>query len=412
MQKYIRENGNIIYSFKPLNEVLINSSINFKGKNNAVFLSNNAKLNNVIINFAHDDSVAFISSSVINNAVIDIRFNNVFYIGEGCYINPASRKYMALAEGRNIIIGDRCWLSHPIEFHTLDWHLIYDGQTNQRINHSKSIYIGDHVWIGADTYILKGTQIFSGSIIGARSTVTKQYYSNTINAGNPAKQIKDNVFWDGKCTQGYSKEITQYYSCYSNDNFKYTYNQNEFLSPKAIEEKLDSLNTAQEKLEFIYDAIYCNKNKNRFAYFKDMPYDIPLPKYESKFKSLKFEEIKPTPVAPAEPPKPTPQPVLQEQINSLKEEINKKDKAIKEFSDKLSSQEASLKSTNESLRKKDVEIKNLEITNQKAQNIKNHLSYKLGNALIKAHKQWYKGGYIKFIFEAIKIKNEHNKTKI
>ncbi|WP_236848007.1 hypothetical protein [Campylobacter devanensis] len=114
------------------------------------------------------------------------------------------------------------------------------------------------------------------------------------------------------------------------------------------------------------------------------------------------------PVTPQQPAQPTPQ----EQINSLKEEINKKDKAIKEFSDKLSSQEASLKSTNESLRKKDMEIKNLEITNQKAQNIKNHLSYKLGNALIKAHKQWYKGGYIKFIFEAIKIKKEHNKTKI
>ncbi|RAZ24327.1 hypothetical protein CHL9426_09265 [Campylobacter hyointestinalis subsp. lawsonii] len=67
-------------------------------------------------------------------------------------------------------------------------------------------------------------------------------------------------------------------------------------------------------------------------------------------------------------------------------------------------QEANLKSTNESLRKKDLEIKNLEITSQ---NIKNHLSYKLGAALIKAHKQWYKGGYIKFIFEAIKIQNEH-----
>ncbi|WP_086297963.1 acyltransferase [Campylobacter devanensis] len=418
MQKYIRENGNIIYSFKPLNEVLINSSINFKGKNNAVFLSNNAKLNNVIINFAHDDSVAFISSSAINNAVIEIRFNNVFYIGEGCYINPASRKFIVLAEGRNIIIGDRCWLSHPIEFHTLDWHLIYDGQTNQRINHSKSIYIGDHVWIGADTYILKGTQIFSGSIIGARSTVTKQYYSNTINAGNPAKEIKSNVFWDGKCTQGYSKEITQYYSCYSKDNFKYTYNQNEFLSPKAIEEKLDSLNTAQEKLEFVYNAIYCNKNKNRFAYFKDMPYDIPLPKYENKFKSLKFEEIdetKPQPTPPA--PKPTPQPTPQElEIKSLKDKLSQKEKDINNLDinhkKALTSQELEIKSLKEALSKKEKDISSLEINYQKALNTKNHLSYKLGQALIKANKNWYKGGYVKFIFEAIKIKKEHNKTKI
>ena len=146
-----------------------------------------------------------------------------------------------------------------------------------------------------------------------------------------------------------------------------------------------------------------NKNKNRFAYFKDMPYDIPLPKYESKFKLLKFEAIEPTPPKSITPPQPTPQ----EQINSLKEEINKKDKAIKEFSDRLSAQEANLKSTNEILLKKDLEIKNLKINNQKAQNIKNHLSYKLGNALIKAHKQWYKGGYIKFIFEAIKINKDH-----
>ena len=146
-----------------------------------------------------------------------------------------------------------------------------------------------------------------------------------------------------------------------------------------------------------------NKNKNCFAYFKDMPYDIPLPKYESKFKFIEFTEIKPEPPRPVTPPQPT----LQEQINSLKEEINKKDKAIKEFSDRLSAQEANLKSTNEILRKKDLEIKNLKINNQKAQNIKNHLSYKLGNALIKAHKQWYKGGYIKFMFEAIKINKEH-----
>ncbi|WP_086226134.1 hypothetical protein [Campylobacter devanensis] len=37
--------------------------------------------------------------------------------------------------------------------------------------------------------------------------------------------------------------------------------------------------------------------------------------------------------------------------------------------------------------------------------IKNHLSYKLGEALIKASRDWYKGGYIKFIFDIKKIKN-------
>ncbi|HHP0358348.1 TPA: hypothetical protein ACRZSU_001095 [Campylobacter jejuni] len=36
--------------------------------------------------------------------------------------------------------------------------------------------------------------------------------------------------------------------------------------------------------------------------------------------------------------------------------------------------------------------------------LKNHLSYKLGKALIKAHKNWYKFGYIKLIFDIIEIK--------
>lgn len=41
--------------------------------------------------------------------------------------------------------------------------------------------------------------------------------------------------------------------------------------------------------------------------------------------------------------------------------------------------------------------------------IQNHLSYKLGSALIKASKNWYKGGFIKLIFEINKIKKEHKK---
>ena len=69
----------------------------------------------------------------------------------------------------------------------------------------------------------------------------------------------------------------------------------------------------------------------------------------------------------------------------------------------------SLEAENKILKDK---IKELETNYQKAIKVKNHLSYKLGQALIKANKNWYKGGYIKFIFEAMKIKQEHkNKDK-
>ena len=68
------------------------------------------------------------------------------------------------------------------------------------------------------------------------------------------------------------------------------------------------------------------------------------------------------------------------------------------------STQLSLEAENKILKDK---IKELETNYQKALKTKNHLSYKLGQALIKANKNWYKGGYVKFIFEAMRIKKEH-----
>ena len=49
---------------------------------------------------------------------------------------------------------------------------------------------------------------------------------------------------------------------------------------------------------------------------------------------------------------------------------------------------------------------------KEALKFKEHLSYKLGSAFIKAHKTWYKGGYIKFIFVDVgRIKKEFRKIK-
>lgn len=44
--------------------------------------------------------------------------------------------------------------------------------------------------------------------------------------------------------------------------------------------------------------------------------------------------------------------------------------------------------------------------------LKEHLSYKFGVAFIKAYKTWYKGGFIKFYFEAKKLEREFKKNKI
>lgn len=52
------------------------------------------------------------------------------------------------------------------------------------------VIIEDNVWIGKDSFILKGVNIGEGSIIAANSVVTKDVKKNTIIGGNPAKQLK------------------------------------------------------------------------------------------------------------------------------------------------------------------------------------------------------------------------------
>ncbi|MCV3430648.1 sulfotransferase family 2 domain-containing protein [Campylobacter lari] len=49
---------------------------------------------------------------------------------------------------------------------------------------------------------------------------------------------------------------------------------------------------------------------------------------------------------------------------------------------------------------------------KEALKLKNHLSYKLGQALIKANKTWYKGGYVKMWFEIRKLKREFKNKKL
>ena len=57
----------------------------------------------------------------------------------------------------------------------------------------KPIVIGDDVWIGSRSLIMKGVHIGNGAIIGAGSVVTKDVPPYEIWAGNPAHFIKSRL---------------------------------------------------------------------------------------------------------------------------------------------------------------------------------------------------------------------------
>lgn len=98
--------------------------------------------------------------------------------------------------GKNIHIGDECMFAREIMVRNNDGHIILDKETKEVINPPEDIFIGNNVWIGMRSMILKGSYIPNGSIIGAMSLVNKKFEEeNSIIAGVPAKQIRSNVEW-------------------------------------------------------------------------------------------------------------------------------------------------------------------------------------------------------------------------
>lgn len=120
--------------------------------------------------------------------------NNRVVLGRQFTVGPNTE--LAVIEGTTIEFGDDCMLSANITLRTGDSHSITDLQGN-RTNPSKSIKIGNHVWIGNTVLIFKGTQVADNSIV-AGGTVGggKIYPSHSIIGGNPAKVVKEGVNWD------------------------------------------------------------------------------------------------------------------------------------------------------------------------------------------------------------------------
>ena len=90
--------------------------------------------------------------------------------------------------GSHVEIGMNCVI-YDTDFHDLDYRrraMIpedYSGVV------SKPVTIGDHVFIGAHSTILKGVTIGDKAIIGAGSVVAKSVPAGEIWAGNPARFI-------------------------------------------------------------------------------------------------------------------------------------------------------------------------------------------------------------------------------
>lgn len=90
--------------------------------------------------------------------------------------------------GRHVNIGGNVRIFDH-DFHALDPE-IRRGPRGCDDCATKPIIIGDDVFIGTNSIILKGVTIGDRAIIGAGSVVTKDVPADAVAAGNPARVIK------------------------------------------------------------------------------------------------------------------------------------------------------------------------------------------------------------------------------
>lgn len=108
-------------------------------------------------------------------------------IGKNSYINGG---ILYTRENAQIIIGNNVMIADNVVLRT-DMHN-YDNYKLPMIEQgicNKNIVIEDDVWIGWGAYIMPGTHIHRGAIIGAGAVVTHDVSEFAIVGGVPAQEI-------------------------------------------------------------------------------------------------------------------------------------------------------------------------------------------------------------------------------
>lgn len=137
----------------------------------------------------------------------NVCFNGRVGIGEGCDILIGKKsnvifsngfsagKNFYLSSNKSVSFGENVLLGWNVAVRDSDGHsIIVDGKKKTS---EKAIIIGNHVWIGSDTTLLKGCVVKDNSIIATKAVVTKLFNEgNVIIGGFPARIIEHGVNWE------------------------------------------------------------------------------------------------------------------------------------------------------------------------------------------------------------------------
>lgn len=127
------------------------------------------------------------SSEICGAKVFDepiLRIGSHSHLGNNLLIMVAKR----------IEIGTHCLIANDVTIADNDGHPLDPEKRLQYLppepEACREVVIGDNVWIGKGSIVLKGVTIGNGAIVAAGSVVTRDVPAYTVVAGNPARVVK------------------------------------------------------------------------------------------------------------------------------------------------------------------------------------------------------------------------------
>jgi len=114
--------------------------------------------------------------------------------------NVSIRSVKSVKIGNNVIFASHIVVTdnnnHPVNPEDRK-KMISSGWSTKfwkwKYSESKPVVIEDNVWIGQNSFIMKGVRIGENSIVATGSVVVKDVPANSIVGGNPAKVLKFDI---------------------------------------------------------------------------------------------------------------------------------------------------------------------------------------------------------------------------
>ena len=182
--------------------------VHFYGQNSTLKIHEPCRFENSILKLGNNNLIEIANFTMMHpmrdysSLIIEEDFSCI-----GCKCN------MHDEPNTKVHIGKDCQFSFDIVLWPSDGHAILDSD-GKCINKGADIYIGDHVWLGMKSTVLKGAIIPSNSVVGACSLWSKAVNASAdgiffggVYAGNPARLVKKGVTWVRENCYDYEQKL-------------------------------------------------------------------------------------------------------------------------------------------------------------------------------------------------------------